>query len=292
MTSISSKAMLVYMTITGWSGRAYDDKASDEVAKNHNTKKERAGNYNKNLIDQKSETWLAVKRSEDALRKYHYAHTLKWSINGAQMLTAAEWFEYAAEMQKLEREWRRAVKDFIEDYPRLKKNAEHELNGLYDEAQYPPARTLADKFEYRIDYFPLPAGEDMERLRDSLGVTAELEVMGANIDARVEAAIQEAMRDLGKRLLEPVQHMAATLSLPEKVFRDSLVSNVRDICELLPRLNVTGDEELERLCLEVEGKLGSHSPQALRTDADLRANVAKEANAIAKKMAAYMGSQA
>lgn len=289
MTSISSKAMLVYLNIAGWSGRTYDDKASEEVASNHGSTKERAGNYNKCLIDPKAETWAEVKRAEDHIRKYHYAHTLKWSINGAQMLTAAEFFEYAAEMQKLEHAWRKTLADFLADYPRLKTNAKHELNGLYDEDQYPGASELASRFTFRIDYFPLPAGDDMGRLRDALGVTAELADMGANIDARVEGATREAMRDLAKRLLEPVQHMAAKLSLPEAKFKDSLVENVRDICDLLPRLNVTGDVELERLCCEVEEKLGSKSPATLRTEPEVRAAVAKEAQAIAKKMAAYMG---
>lgn len=284
---ISSKAMLVYLNVSGWSARRRDEGASNEVAKTHNTNAKRAGNYNKCLIDPKAESYKAVKQAEDAIRKFHYAHTLPWAQNGAQMLPAEEFFEYAAEMQKLEGAWREAVDVFIADYPRLKDNARHELNGLYKAEDYPCEGALRAKFAYRVDYFPVPDKADW---RVTLGDAHEAEIK-ANIEAQVEAASREAMRDLAHRLYEPVAHMVQKLSVPEAIFRDSLIENVRDICTLLPKLNLTGDKELAKLCAEARDKLTLTPANALRTDAVARAKKAEVAHQIAKKMEAYMGSQ-
>ena len=284
-SSISSKAMLVYLTVSGWSARRHDDDASKEVADNHGAEAQRAGRYNKLLIDPKADAFRAVKQAEDRIRKFHYAHTLPWGQDGAQMLPAAEFFEYASEMQKLEAAWRACVDAFIADYPRLKENARHELNGLYKESDYPSETRLRMKFAHRIDYFPVPDKADW---RVTLGAEYEAEIK-ANIEAQVEAATNEAMRDLAARLLEPVQHMVAKLGTPGAIFRDSLVENVRDICALIPRLNVTGDARLANLAAEARDKLTLTPPDALRSDEAARAAKAAEAKAIAKKMAAYMG---
>lgn len=292
MTSISSKAMLVYLNITGWSGRKFDDKTSTEIAEKHGTTVRRAGNYNKCLIDQEARTWRQVKRAEDRVRKYHYEHTLKWSVNGAQMVTAAMFFEYAAQMQKLETSLRQAWAEFFTAYPSLKENARRELNGMYDESAYPSIDELKSRFTYGIDYYPLPTGDDMERLRDAIGVNAEIDAMAQNVEDRVEAAVQDAMRDVAKRVYEPVRSMASALAQDKKVFRDSLVENVRDIAALLPKLNVTGDPELDAISTEIKAKLTAAAPAALREDGDLRAQVAKDADEIARKMAAFMGRKA
>lgn len=283
--SISSKAMLVYLTVSGWSARRRDEDASNEVASNHKTDAKRAGNYNKCLIDPKAESHKAVKQAEDAIRKFHYAHTLPWAKNGAQMLPSAEFFEYAAEMQKLEATWREAVDAFVADYPRLKDNARHELNGLYKDADYPCESALRAKFAHRIDYFPVP---DQADWRVTLGADHEEDIK-ANITAQVEEATAQAMRELAVRLLEPVQHMAAKLATPDAIFRDTLVGNVRDICELIPRMNVTGDREIAKLAKEARERLTFTPAQALREDDAARLEKAQEAARIAKKMQAFLG---
>ena len=38
---------------------------------------------------------------------------------------------------------------------------------------------------------------------------------------------------------------------PKKVFRDSLVENARELCELLPKLNMTDDPNLEAIRKEL-----------------------------------------
>ena len=41
------------------------------------------------------------------------------------------------------------------------------------------------------------------------------------------------------------------------VFRDSMISNIRDLVDVVPRLNIFGDDELARLCEQVKEKIAS-----------------------------------
>jgi hypothetical protein len=71
-------------------------------------------------------------------------------------------------------------------------------------------------------------------------------------------------------------------------FRDTVVTDLVKLVDLLPKLNVTGDPELERLAAQVRALL-LVDPQELRKSESIRTETAKNATAIAQRMQAYMG---
>jgi hypothetical protein len=70
--------------------------------------------------------------------------------------------------------------------------------------------------------------------------------------------------------------------------RDSVVTNLMKLVDVLPKLNVTGDPELELLAAQVRASLLVDA-QELRKSESVRSETAKKATAIAQRMAAYMG---
>jgi hypothetical protein len=85
-------------------------------------------------------------------------------------------------------------------------------------------------------------------------------------------------------LSKAVGNVVDRLSDPDNIFRDSLITNLRDLCVQLPKLNVAGDEELERMIFETE-KIACLSPDDLRSDDKLR----KEAHSTAEDILSAMG---
>ena len=73
----------------------------------------------------------------------------------------------------------------------------------------------------------------------------------------------------------------------EHPFRDSVVTNLVKLVDVLPKLNVTGDPELERLASEVRAAL-LVDPQELRKSESIRSETAKAATAICDRMMVYM----
>ena len=59
------------------------------------------------------------------------------------------------------------------------------------------------------------------------------------------------------------------------------------LVDVLPKLNVTGDPELERLAAQVRASL-LVDPQELRKSELIRSETARAATAISERMAAYM----
>ena len=137
---------------------------------------------------------------------------------------------------------------------------------------------------------PLPDAGDF---RVTLG-DEEKERIKRQITAAVEASLQVASRELWQRLYEAVSHLAERLQAykvtgegVEHPFRDSVVTNLVKLVDVLPKLNVTGDPEPERLAAQVRASL-LVDPQELRKSESTRSETAKAATAICDRMAAYM----
>jgi hypothetical protein len=64
----------------------------------------------------------------------------------------------------------------------------------------------------------------------------------------------------------------------------SLVTNVFDLVEILPRLNVQGDEDLNRFAEQVKQRLCNYSAQDLKKHDLLRATTAADAANIVAQM--------
>ena len=138
---------------------------------------------------------------------------------------------------------------------------------------------------------PLPDANDF---RVSLG-KEETERIQRQITATVQASLTVASRELWQRLYEAVSHMAERLSAykvgeerVEHPFRDTVVTNLVRLVDVLPKLNVTGDPELERLGEQVRRTL-LVDPNELRKSETSRTETARAAAAIAQQMAGYMG---
>ena len=137
---------------------------------------------------------------------------------------------------------------------------------------------------------PLPDAGDF---RVTLG-DEEKERIKRQITVAVDASLQVASRDLWQRLYEAVSHLAERLQAyqvtedgVEHPFRDSVVTNLVKLVDILPKLNVTADLELERLATQVRASL-LVDPQELRKSESVRTETAKAAAAIARRMAGYM----
>lgn len=280
--SISTKAMLVSMSIRSWSARRYDRKVSQEVADQHEAD-HKVGRYNKCLIDPKSQTFLALAQARQAAYDWHQEQTLPWAQDGARVLPADNYFEYVETAAAHRTKFLRAADEFVDAFPQLQADARVALNGLYRATDYPSVDELRAKFNFDVTFLPVPDARDW---RVSLGKTEE-DAIRQQITAQVEGAASDAMRDVWTRLHTAVQHMVERLSDPDAIFRDSLVKNIQHLCDLLPRLNLMKDPHLDIMLDEVRSKLAPHHPQRLRDDKDQRSKVAEEAREIASRMAGY-----
>ena len=124
--------------------------------------------------------------------------------------------------------------------------------------------------------------------------------MKRDIERHVEEQLHGAVGDLYRRMAEAVERVSERLREDDDgkplVFRDTMISNIRDLVDVVPRLNIFGDDELARLCEQVKEKIASVEPDALRPsrtfDPAARAQVKRDADDLAEKFAGYFGTRA
>jgi hypothetical protein len=278
----SDQAMLANLTIAVWLGKKRDKDVTEEVAVRHNAKG-RAGTYTKNLID--SAFLQKVKKLEGTARNLHRMWTLPWLDNGDRILPTALAEDYLKKMREARRDYEAAVDDFIEQYNQEVAKAKLRLGTMYKSDDYPDKAVLREKFAFEFTLFPFPNTKDW---RVSLAGKASKAVK-EETERRIKATVEAAIRDLWQRLYETVEKMYETLSKTDAIFRDSLVSNLVEIVDLIPKLNIVDDPELNRISDEVKKKLCSKTPEYLRGDPHTRKKATKEAADILKKMKGYLG---
>jgi len=146
---------------------------------------------------------------------------------------------------------------------------------------------MRKRFYLRTEPLPVPNASHFEdSIRQMLGQDAE------SVDLRIADAETEARREVIRRMIEPVRAMAEKLAEQPKegkgcpVFRDSLIGNLREIAELAPKLNITGDAQIDAFVQEVD-TISAVNPDTLRKSPETRKGAAEDAAALLKKLEGY-----
>jgi hypothetical protein len=285
MTDLHTRAMLVSLRISAWSARKYDRKVSQETATLHNTTLD-AGRYNKCLLPGDAPAYKALVSHITNLRVLNYAQTLPWSDDGWRMLPVKNYQAYTDTIRQGFHTADSLLSEFISEYPSYRLEAQRVLNGMFQDSDYPT--NIRDRYEWTVEYAPVPQGTDF---RVTLA-QSEIDTIAARTEARVSQAFTAAMT--GKdgavdRLRKVVSAIVEKCSSPDAIFRDTLIGNARELCDVLTRLNVTEDPQLEALRRQTE-LLATTEPQTLRDVPEVRADVAKQAQSILDSMTATYGN--
>ena len=291
--NLTDDAMQVSLRITAWSGRRHDREASNHVALVHDASAS-AGRYHKRLLPKAAFAALTATVSE--ARTKHYENTLPWDDQGARLLTVANYEHYTALMGGLRERMVRERARFIEDYESNIDQARLDLGKLFRIEDYPSKEALQGKFSlrYRITEVPDPehfmaklATDDVERIR-------------RDIESDVEERLHGAVGDLYRRFGEAIERVSDRLREDENgkplVFRDSMIENIRELVDVVPRLNIFGDAELAGLCEQVKEKIAGVEPDALRPsksfDPGARERVKRDADDLMERFSGYFAGAA
>ena len=270
--AIQDKAMLVHLNISTWTARKFDPKVTKEIEDNYSAND--SGRYNKILIA--GEHLAKIQKIASATRVYHYEHTLAWNDNGGRLLSADIYFDYVSAMDKFQNELTTQVSRFINMYPTYIEEAKSRLKGMFSEEDYPSLEDLRQKYKFTVSFNPVPDAQD---LRIQLN-QHEKESIRQSIMEQVDNSTKTAMTDIWNRLHGVVKHMIERLSDADNKFKNSLVDNIKELCEILPKLNVAGDEKLTAAIKEINDKLATLEPDNLRKDKQLRSQAVTDAKEI------------
>ena len=290
--NLTHNAMLVSLRIHGWSARRYDRKASQYVAVHHDASAS-AGRYNKRLLPKAA--LAALNATLNDARKTHYHHTLPWDDLGARLLPVANYERYTRALDELIERIVTERSRFLADYDNQVERARLDLGRLFRPDDYPSREQLMGRFAARYRIVPVP---DSGHFLADLGAGENRKVR-RDIERHVQERLNGALGDLYRRLGEAVGHVCERLTEDEKgkpkVFRDSLIENLRELVDIVPRLNLFGDRHLETLCQDVQDRIACVEPDVLRPSAKfdpaVRRRVKRDAEDLTAHFAGYFGAK-
>ncbi|CAN5951027.1 unnamed protein product [Sphagnum jensenii] len=273
--------MLASLRISSWSARKYDKRVTEETNRSHGADSD-AGRYNKMLLPGDASSYKALTSHIAATRVLHYEQTLAWSDDGWRLLPVANYQAYTNKMRQARHEYDSLLADFLADYPSLQQAARVKLNGMYKAEDYP--NDVSSKYGFAVEYAPVPSGGDF-RVQLS---QAEIDIIATRTEDRVKDAFEQAHKDAVKRLYECVSRIHERLAQPDAIFRDSLISNASELTDVLSRMNIAGDMNLEALRKQT-ASLATVQPASLRNDPVTRIQTANQAQGILDSMLAVYG---
>jgi len=282
LQNIKKKVMLASLNISAWTGRAFDNKATGTVERSFASSK--IGRFNKDLMPGKPESFDSLLKAGTRIRKDFSTYTLAYQQDGVRLMPAGVYLEYSKQIRDEQKAYEGLVEKFISEYEDIKLDSQHKLGDLYNEDDYPNIPTLRDKFGINFWVLPFPDAEDF-------GVelpAAELFEEKRKINSRMQNAIDFAHDDLSTRLYDATLKLAQRAASDGK-FHSSALENLREIIQILPKLNFSEDKRLTELANQASRELTVFDVDALRSQPSLRRDVADRATGIALEMSEYMG---
>ena len=283
--AVRSTATLADLTISMWSGERTDRKLSEELKVTHNAVGH-TGRYLKNLMAGCDARLKEVRAAFAAARTAHYQLTLPWVSNphadramGPRLLPNLLFERYLEEMSRLKREATQKLQAFLHEYPSLVTQAQQNLGGMANPADYPDVAEIGNSFRLVFDFTPIPAANAFVNLPDSM-----IEKLGMALQKRQEHALRCAQEDMWRQVKEKVGHMVERLAEPDTKFKSSTVENVRELITLLPGFNCAGDTRVATVVSDIDRMLAGVDSKQLRDDDHTRVDVVNQARAISNKL--------
>jgi hypothetical protein len=273
---LEEKALLAKLAISVWEGKKKDKGVElkvDEMYKSVN-----AGSFRKTLLA--SPELSNIGSFANKARDIHNTLTLPWNGDGTGILNIELHNDYVKKMRQCRDDFFDAVNAFSVVYSDQKEKDKTRLGGLYNHKDYPLWAELSLKFRFEIFFLPLPSKEDFRIQLQS----DEVEKIRSEFETHFKRVFNEATKDLYRRLYEVIQHLYERLEDKKAVFRDSLITNIAELVQILPKLNITGDEKLIELTKLAEEELAGLDPQDLRDSKELREVTADLAGEMLKEM--------
>jgi len=209
-----------------------------------------------------------LQKVETKCRQFVDSQTLPWEKRGNSLLPADLVPAFQNGLIKLRQEWSYAVDEFVAEYDKIVEDAKIRLNGDFRQHAYPNGDEVRKKFLMTVSYMPMP---DNNRLVDSIR-----EDMCDLFQRRLDAA----SATLRERLCEKLEHLAARCATQEGKFYASNLSNVVELCDLIPAMLVQDDQQLLAAVADAKEMLLHVGVDDVKNNEQLRSDLRRKAASI------------
>ncbi len=280
--ALTERAMVMNLSIGLWQGYRLDKDATRRVTDEAGAAAD-AARVNKHLIPK--EDLAAIVTASGAIRTHFYTNTLPWRDNGDRLMPRKLFEKFIPEHEQLVTAFKDEVEIFVRDrYPAAIARAEFRMGSMFNRDDYPTPFDVRRKFYANLDIDPVSTSGDFRVQMDQEHVDS----VKAQIEARAADRLQAATYDVWKRMAETIGRFHERMAVPDQVFRESTVTSIGELLDLVPGLNVLDDPAIETVRQAIAKSLGGIDARDIRKDPALRSELAGEAKQIMDTMRGFM----
>ena len=291
-TELSKKALLVRLKAQSWGGSLFDQEVTEAVARDAGADERNAGRYIKQLLAK--DALVGIGRPISRARTEHYRMTVPWEDGAYRLLPTAMYDEYVRVLDDCDDTLTREKRKLIREYRSHVDEARVRLGRMFREKDYPDEAWIESHVRMEYTIRPVP---DVEHFVADLA-DGEASRLRDDMKRQIESQIQAGVNALYHRMFAAVSACAERLELNEdgspKIFRDSIIENIKQLAAVMPRMNVTDNPTLAKLGEELGEALDGVYADNLRERSarfdPVRHQSVKEVTAKARdRMAGYFG---
>lgn len=202
-----------------------------------------------------------------------------------RIIPSSTYFDFLEKMNPISADFDQKKTDFLRKYDDIVRKSRLALGGLFNEADYPEAAHLQNTIGLTLESSVVPAVTAFDNLA---GITPEaVEELKEQALAGQEEKIKSAMEDLLGRLHVSLNKAKSSLSVKDKVFKNTLISNIHAALGAIDNLNLTNDPDLVKLAAEVRNTLHGITPESIRGDKELRAKTVEDTTELLGKISEF-----
>jgi hypothetical protein len=282
MSRLSSKAMLAELTIRKWGASKSDKMASDDLAmsKRSNPSMTRV---TKTLMQ--SPHLIGFDQQAAAARNLHHSFTLPWLDNGLRILPVKKFLEYGRAIRDIKEQGNNCVNSFCDDYPNIIDKAKKSLGDLFKVTDYPDVRSLPDKFNISMRFFPLPNADDwrIQLSKEDVAILKD-ELRDSFVDSQNRAVddLHAKVRDKLTKLEDILDDDPIRL---KQRLRETHLSSLDELPEWITVMNVFDDARLTKLASKLKNELDfNFDADGIKADDSLRIRVLDGVRSVMKEL--------
>jgi len=266
--SLSSKTLLVTLSISQWYNRCEDKTATQSVADKFSVK-DHKDKYIKNPLPR--EALAPITNIVSRLRTTHNFWTQPWLDGGTRILPSRFYFKYLEQIQALELDLDAAVHNLANHLPEWIEKAKELKGALFNESDYPTSSELHNAFSIRTTFMPVSEADDF---RVNLPAD-ELQKVKSDAARALGAAATRAVDKFRQEITETLHGIRDVLVDPDTPFKATRFQILEKLCDMEPGFNLTEEKALTDFVNEAH-LISQYDSGAIRESQILRRFVAIE----------------
>jgi hypothetical protein len=239
----------------------------------------------KRLFDTRDTTYRKLSSVRTQAINFWHSVTVPFPEPGIRLIRREEMEAFGRQMKLYAEDLEKAAKELDDHYVELKKRAKEKLGDLYNSRDYP--ESLSGMFQIEWDFPNIEPPNYLQRLSPQLYREEQ-----AKVARRFEEAVRLTEQAFINEFHGLISHLSERLAVgnhgEKKIFRDSAVDNLNGFFGKFRNLNITNNQELDRLVGQAQALVHDLAPDDLRNNLDLRKRMAGQLIEVQTQLDALM----